>query len=179
MAQTLLVSNVKKITPEEKHITLLDVCQTRWVKRIDGLDRFEDMFEVVMVTLQTIRDDVGNHWNNDSRHKAGSLFYSLAEFSFIFSMVVAKYFFFKMRPLTTGLQKRELEVDFVKNSLKTSAERDNLERIHQELYDRATTIADFIGSKPGKPRICKRMTNRENHEAPTSIDYYRVTNVIF
>ena len=36
-------------------------------------------------------------------------------------------------------------------------------------------IADYIGSKPRKPRICKLTTNRENHEASTSIDFYRFT----
>ena len=48
---------------------------------------------MVMLTLQSVRDNVGGHWNDDSRNLATSLFSSCSEFSFVISLVVAKYFF--------------------------------------------------------------------------------------
>ena len=57
--------------------------------RIDGLDRFEEMFEVVVVTLQSVRDDVDGPWNDDSLKLAGSLFNACTEFTFIISLVIA------------------------------------------------------------------------------------------
>ena len=63
----------------------------------------------------------------------------------------------------------------MKNSLRESAERDTLERIHKDLIEFATYLVDFVSSKPYKPRVCERMQHRENHPATESIDYYRVT----
>ena len=181
----LLTSYMKELTPKENHETLLDVCKTRWVARIDGLDRFEDMYEVIMVSLQHVRDDIGGHWNDDSKNLAASLFSSLSEFSFLISLVVAKYFLSLLLPPTSGLQKQELDIKkaytnvaFVKKSLKESSERNVLEKIHTDLYERATYMADFVGSKPHKPRVCGRMQHRSNHPLSESIDYYRASVTI-
>ena len=88
----LLRKKIQGFSPTERHKVLLDVCKTRWVARIDGHDRFEEMYEVAMLSLQSVRDNLGGHWNDDSRNLAGSLFVSCSEFSFILSLVVAKYF---------------------------------------------------------------------------------------
>ena len=155
-----------------------DVCKTRWVARIDGLERFEDMYEIIMVTLQHVRDNIGNHWSEDSKNLAGSLFASLSEFSFLMCLVLAKYFLYLLLPLTSGLQERELDIKkayenvaFVKNSLKES--RSKIEKIHRDLFERAEYMAAFVDSKPKRPRVCGRMKNRPNHPLPEPIDYYR------
>ena len=174
---------MQKYTPQVRHNTLLNVCKTRWIARIDGLDRFEEMFEVIMVSLQSIRDNMGGGWNDDSRHKAASLFSSCSEFSFLLSLVVTKYFLYLLLPLTAGLQERELgiqrayrNVDLVKKSLKTS--RRSINEIHQDLYDRAKVFANFVGVEPSKPRTCRNL-NRDSHEVTTVIDYFRVAITIF
>ena len=57
----LLRKKIHEFSPTERHTVLLDVCKTRWVARIDGLDRFEEMYEVVMLSLQfdIIWEDIG------------------------------------------------------------------------------------------------------------------------
>ena len=162
----------------------MDVCKTRWVARIDGLDRFEEMYEVVMLSLQSVRDNLGGHWNDDSRNLAGSLFVSCSEFSFILSLVVAKYFLYLLLPLTYGLQARELDikkayqnVNFVKKSLEAS--RNTIDNITKDLFERAKYLADFVGVEPSKPRTCRgRQTQQENHEASTIADYFRISLII-
>ena len=67
-----LKSQVQNFTPQQRHRTFLDICRTRWIARIDGIDRFEEMLEVVTLTLQSTRDNVGGHWNIDSQNLAGS-----------------------------------------------------------------------------------------------------------
>ena len=148
----LLTENIVSLTPEYRHETLLDVCKTRWVARIDGLDRFEEMYEVIMVTLQTVRDNVGGHWNDDSRNLAASLFSSISDFSFLMCLVVTKFFLCLLLPLTTGLQSREIDikrayenVNFVKESLKSS--RNNEEQIHKDSFERVTSLDEFVDSK--------------------------------
>ena len=37
--QEALSDTIKEVLPREKHKKLLDVCRTRWVARIEGLDR--------------------------------------------------------------------------------------------------------------------------------------------
>ena len=83
-----LKSQVENLTPQQRHRTLLEVCRTRWISRIDGLNRLEEMFEVFTLTLQSIRDNVGGHWNIDSQNLAGSLFNACCEFTFIVSLLV-------------------------------------------------------------------------------------------
>lgn len=39
---------IKKYCPEERLSVLLDVCKLRWIARIDGIDQFEEMYEVIM-----------------------------------------------------------------------------------------------------------------------------------
>ena len=43
--QALLATQIKQFLLSEKHRTLTDVCRTRWVLKINGLIRFEDMYE--------------------------------------------------------------------------------------------------------------------------------------
>ena len=131
-----LKSQVENFTPQQRHRTLLDVCRTRWTARIDGLDRFEEIYEVITLTLQSIR----------------SLCNACSEFTFIVSLLVAKYFIYLLLPLTSGLQERELDklqaygnIHLVKYGLKTSR---SLDTIHDGLYDRAVYLADFVGVKP-------------------------------
>ena len=133
---------------------------------------------MVVVTLQSIRDDVDGPWNDDSRKLAGSLFNACSEFSFIICLVVTNFLLGLLQPLTSKLQGREVdimaaygEVDLVKNGLQRT--RNEVEKIHTELYDRAQKVADYVGVQPNKPRTCARMANRENHNIVSTSDYYR------
>ena len=102
----LLRKNVKDFTLYERFGVLRNVCKTRWVSRIDGFDCFEEMYEVVMLSLQSVLDNVHGHWSEDSRNLAAFLFSSNNEFSFLISLVVAKFFLYLLLPLIIGLQER-------------------------------------------------------------------------
>ena len=178
-----LRTHITKYTPEYRHETLLDVCRTRWILRIDGLERFEEMYEVIIITLQAIRDNVGGHWNEESRNSASSLFDACSEFKFLFSLVMTKFFLHLLRPLTVGLQERLLDirraydkVDFVKKSLASA--RAKIESIHDEVYERALALAAFTNAEAKMPRVCNRQVYRDNHGISDVNDYYRVTVLI-
>ena len=87
-------------------------------------------------------------------------------------------------PLTSGLQARELDikkayqnVNFVKKSLEAS--RSTIDNITKDLFERAKCLADFVGVEPSKPRTCRgRQTQRENHEALTIANYFRISLII-
>ena len=42
---------------ESKKTRLVDVCRTRWVERIDGLDTFQELFVPLCDTLEEMRDN--------------------------------------------------------------------------------------------------------------------------
>ena len=106
----LLKKNIREYMPFARHELLLDVCRTRWIARIDGMDRFEEMYEVITLSLQCVRDDVDGPWSDQSRKDAGNLFVAITNFTFIMSLVVANYYLYLLWPLTSKLQQRELDI---------------------------------------------------------------------
>ena len=176
--QALLLNNVRQYTPEERHTVLINVCKTRWVERIDGLDRFEEMFETVLLTLEEIGQNTNRSWDKETAAKANNLFVICSTFDFIFSLVVAKYFLYLLLPITSGIQKRDLdikkaydEVDFVLEGLKNA--RTAIAGIHEKLFEKSVVLGRFAGTVPEKKRICKRQNNRSNVPSESVTEYYR------
>lgn len=57
----LLRKTMEEIHPKPRHETLIDVCKTRWVSRIDGLGVFIETFAAIVQTLEEIRDNLERH----------------------------------------------------------------------------------------------------------------------
>lgn len=62
----LLKKTVEDILPGVCHSHLINVCRTRWVERIDGLDVLIEIFIAVVTAFETIKDNVDKSWNTDS-----------------------------------------------------------------------------------------------------------------
>ena len=56
--QAALEKKIEDLLPAAKHKTLINICRTRWIARIDGLDRFEEMFETTTAALCEMRDNL-------------------------------------------------------------------------------------------------------------------------
>ena len=56
-----------------KQTKLLDVCRTRWVQRLDGLDRFEEMIGSVTKALSIMDRNEDGTWNSEPHTTAGNL----------------------------------------------------------------------------------------------------------
>ena len=54
--QALLKKMVQEYLPASRHSTLLDVCRTRWIQRIDGLERFLKMYEPISTALKIMSE---------------------------------------------------------------------------------------------------------------------------
>ena len=61
---SLLTKKIQEFNPNAHHNHLIDVCRTRWVARIDGLDVFAEVLEPVMNSLETIKHNVGGKRNS-------------------------------------------------------------------------------------------------------------------
>ena len=84
-----LSKTMKELLPSVRRNHLIDVCKTRWVARIDGLDMFVEVYLVIVATLEEIRCNTEGSWNNESTQKANSLYHSIINFQFLVTLVIA------------------------------------------------------------------------------------------
>ena len=61
----VLVGNIKSMLPEASHSRLSDVCRTRWVERIDGLELFIELFLAIVSSLEDVKNNADGSWNTD------------------------------------------------------------------------------------------------------------------
>ena len=183
--QQHLVKNIKELLPNNNHEVLINVCRTRWVARIDGMDRIVEMLLPVASALEDIslnRDENGDRgrgdWNVDSRNDAQSLLNAIT-FTFVVAIVVVRHILDLTRPLTLKLQRKEIdllkakdEIALLKHAL-ADMQR-NIDVRHHQLYVEAVELAGSIGVQPSMPRVAVRQVHRANAPAADPEVYYRI-----
>ena len=123
--------------PESLKHKLKDVCRTRWVEIIEGMDVFEELFVPVYHSLLVIKENNDTvHYNNQTSSKAGSLFKLVDDFEFIVTLVITRSILDYLLPVTRKLQAKDLDVapsmDLIQN-LKLTIEnlRNTVENYHE------------------------------------------------
>ena len=107
--QLLLEKMVKTHLPDYQHNKLIDVCRTRWVLRLDGLDRFYDMFVAIAEALFAIRDNADKEWDN-SAGDAYALASVCTNFDFIMTLVIVRNCLAYTRSATIQLQGAHIDI---------------------------------------------------------------------
>ena len=122
--KTLLKENVSKTMPEDKRTTLLDVCRTRWIQRVDGLERIEELIEPIILTLDMISENFDGSYGRDARSDAQGVYWTFKSFQFAVYLIIVRHIIAYTLPLTYELQQKCLDVlqvysavDTVLNSL--------------------------------------------------------------
>ena len=105
----LLVKTIEEMLPGANHKRLINVCKTRWVARIDGLDVFIEVFTAIVRCFEIIKANVDGTWNSESVKKAFYLFHATVSFSFIAPLVVVSRCLQVTCPLTVQLQDSALD----------------------------------------------------------------------
>ena len=168
--------------PGANHFVLVNVCRTRWIERIDGMDRIVELLHPVVATLEDISMNRNapsdGNWNQNSRNDAQALINAIT-FSFIITVVIVRHILDLTRPLTVRLQKKAMdllkakeEIVLLKSAL-TGRETD-LNTRHHALYEEAVTLARCVSVQPSMTRIIQRQVHRNNAPAATPEDYYRI-----
>ena len=80
--QQCLIDKIRELLLNNNHRVLIDVCRTRWISRIDGMDRIVELLPAIISLLEdnTLNSDIqvdenttiGN-WNLKSRNDAQNL----------------------------------------------------------------------------------------------------------
>ncbi|XP_068686728.1 52 kDa repressor of the inhibitor of the protein kinase-like [Montipora foliosa] len=186
--QQCLIAKIRELLPNSNHRVLIDVCRTRWISRIDGMDRIVERLPAIISLLEDVslnsdiqvdeNTTIGN-WNIKSRNDAQNLI-NAATFPFIVSVVIVRHILDLTRPLTVKLQRKEMDLLKAKDeiaSLKSdlSQMQADIDARHHHLYTEAVNLERRSGSvEPSVPRIVQRQVYRPNAPAPTPEDYYKI-----
>ena len=180
--QQHLISKIRLLMPAANHFVLVNVCRTRWIERIDGMDRIVELLHPVVATLEDISMNRNapsdGNWNQNSRNDAQALINAIT-FSFIITVVIVRHILDLTRPLTVRLQKKAMdllkareEVLLLKSALRGM--QTDLNTRHHALYEEAVSLARRVSVQPSMPRIIQRQVYRNNAPALTPEDYYRI-----
>ena len=106
-----LKEKILQFCPDSSKHKLKDVCSTRWVKRLEGMDAFEDLFVPVYHSLIIMKENNDIvHYNNETSPKAESLFKLTDDFEFIITLVITCSILDYLLPTTQKLQSKGLDV---------------------------------------------------------------------
>ena len=89
---------------------MIDVCCTRWISRIDGLDVFEELFTYVVETLEYFNMNPEPTTNRDTSIKAQVLLTHISIFNFIVSLAITRYVFDFTYSVTALLQAKSNDI---------------------------------------------------------------------
>ena len=111
--QQHLSSKIRALMPAANHFVLVNVCRTRRIERIDGMDRIVELLHPVVATLEDISMNRNaprhGNWNQNSRNDAQALNEGMT-FSFIVTLVIVRHILDLTRPLTVRLQKKAMDL---------------------------------------------------------------------
>ena len=106
-----LIAKTKEILPNNNHRVLIDVCRTRWISGIDGMDRIVELLPAIISLLEdiTLNSDIQvdentaiENCNIKSRNDAQNVINTVT-FPFIVSVVIVRHILDLTRPLTVKL----------------------------------------------------------------------------
>ena len=171
-----LVEKIKELLPSNNHRILIDVCYTRWISRLDGLDRVVELLHPVLATLEDISlSKSGNgvagarNWNMKNRDDAQTLTNSTS-FEFIVTLVVVQYILGLTKPASLESQKGEMDILTTEQEIPTQKHvledmQANVNQHHIQLYQKAVQLARKIAIQPSMPRTAQSQMFRDNCSA--------------
>ena len=176
--QILLERNVLKFSPSSRKMKLKDVCRTRWIERINGMDTFEELFVPLFFTLTEMSLNLEKQCNPDTSSKATSFLALISTFQFIVSLVITRNIFDLTLPVTQLLQAMSNDImdgiDLIQ-ALKNLGiiVRNQIDFYHVKWYQEALVLAGKVDIEEAVPRTVARQTTRDNHPFSTPSEYYK------
>ena len=181
--QRKLEEAVDSIAPTSSVHKLKDLCRTRWVERINALQRFKDLFSSVVFCFESISAEGSGSLSSDSLTDASTLLTAITTTDFVSALVIISNSLNCLKPLTKSLQSESKdiveavqEIDSLERIL--TEKRQNVDSIHSKWFEEIDKMCRSMGVEPSLPRLCGRQRNRDNIPAQTPSQYYRRTVTI-
>jgi len=174
---------VAQFNPDSSKVKLKDVCKTRWIERIDGLQMFVSLFPSIWHCLDDMKMNISGRYNNLTKTNAFSFFKAIDDFDFIVNLVMVYRVFDVTLDATILLQSKKNDIaDGIKliHSLLhlVNEFRRNIDEKHEAWYGEALKIAKDLNIPEKKLRTNKRQVHRENHPSSNVSEYYKLSLTI-
>ena len=178
-----LKHKIEKHCPEESRTKLINVCETRWVAKIEGMCIFQSLFVAIVFALKKLAKNKKKEYRTDTTAGATSLFKLLTSFDFIVTLVIVRNLLDYVLPVTIKLQSKSNDIvnaveliESVKKHFENM--RPCIDYWHSKWYQEALSLANLVEVSEAKPRTCRRQQNRENHPTDSIEDYFKVSLTI-
>ena len=176
--QNVLEKSISEHSPDSKKKKLIDVCRTRWVERVYGLDIFEEIYVSIVFAFEEMSLNVDRKSNRDTSSKASSLLKLITSFEFIVTLVLTRSVLDFNLPITELLQRKAndiMEGIHLIETLKSVGieTRNSVDMYHSQWYEKAVALAAKVNVKESKPRIASMQKNRDNPPSETPSEYFK------
>jgi len=155
---------------------LQSLCETRWIERHDSVMIFKKSIPYTIDALTKISE-----WNElVSSSKAKSLLTAMCNCEFIIAIQCLSNILCVTAPMSRILQGINNDVLCAKNCidniiLNLENKRNNCQLIFEEIFKECEELMVELDIDIKVPRLSKKQTNRANHPAKTTEEYYRVS----
>ena len=168
----MLELSIENHAPDCLKKKLKNVCRTRWVEQITGLDDFEDLYISIVFCLEPMSVNERRVCNRQTSTKASYFYKLIASFNFIANLVLSRSILDLTLPVTELLQEKEIDIadaSHLLDSLKSVIllKRNNVDGFHHNCYRIILEIANKMSINETKPR-----TNRNNVPSESVSDYF-------
>ena len=176
--QRKLEESIEKTQLESNIHKLKDLCRTRWIERIDALNRFQNLYPSIVACMESIKLEGGGKWSSDSITDASTLLLAITTTGFVCALVVTVKCLQYLLGLTRSLQAEAKDivaaVGEVNNVIMTFKDvRRNIDMYHREWFDEVEKMCEDVGTEATMPRLCARQVYRSSTPATNSCEYYR------
>ena len=181
--QRKLEAAIQTTQPASSVHKLKDLCRTRWIERIDALDRFKELHPSIVACFESISAEGSTNWTSDSLTDASTLLLAITTTGFLSALVITNKSLNYLMSLTRSLQAEAKdiveavkEIDNLKEVL--SDVRENVDVYHGQWFADVEKMCDSVGVIPSLPRLCGGQSHRSNVPAENPSEFYRRTITI-
>ena len=104
--QNKLEEAIHSTQPESKVTKLKDLCRTRWIERIDALDRVKCLYSSIVACFESIAADGSHKWSPQSLTDAHTLLLAITTTEFISALVITNECLHYFLGLTHSLRRK-------------------------------------------------------------------------
>ncbi|XP_057316227.1 52 kDa repressor of the inhibitor of the protein kinase-like [Hydractinia symbiolongicarpus] len=174
----ILERNIKEHCPSATKYKLFNVCATRWVERIKGMEVFNDLYVAIVNTLDEMNLNLNHVCNADTSSKALPFLKVLTSFDFMATFMITKNIFLMTLQVTELLQSRANDImdgihmiDALKS--RTTMVRNNIDYYHEKWYKEASDLAKELHVTEASPRTSGITLFRSNTPSENPSDHYK------
>ena len=159
---------IKRLCPESKRSKINGLCKTRWVDRRNTYSSIFELYSDLVRTWneichpsdnESLHDEINDwNWDSESRTLANRLLNIFVNFQHTIVFMLAKKLLEPIRPIVECLQGRLQEVYFGFQKVSEvkqhyQALREDVDKKHDRIYQKALLLTDKIGGEERMPRI--------------------------